>query len=65
MTEIIGFRKSVDLYAATMVIFTILFFLCNKNILQSHKGAQIDDYVQDPEQAKSEGNKSEAIIASS
>ena len=35
MTEIIGFRKSLDLYAATMVVFTILFFLCNKNILQT------------------------------
>ena len=33
MTEIIGFRKSVDIYAAVMVAFTILFFLCNKNIL--------------------------------
>ena len=65
MTELIGFRKSVDLYAATMVVFTILFFLCNKNILQDQKGTQIDDYVQDPEQAKSEGNKSEAIVSSS
>ena len=49
LTEVIGFRKSLDVYATTLVIFTVLFVLCNNNIFVSHKPTQKDDFVQDTE----------------
>ena len=49
LTEIIGFRKSLDVYGTTLVIFTVLFVLCNNNIFQSHKPTQKDDFILDTE----------------